>query len=499
VRTGPPKPQPLEAADANPPKNEMPIQKDTLQGLWRAKGFTSREAAADEDLLAFSGKMLDLEGGFMVHVEGNKLTLLCAAIEEKRIKQWTLKVVLDQTPKRFELTRQDSPVPEKDGRRPDTITGTYELLDNVLRIGCLGELFLDESLPTVPEGHALIMKLERVEPEYAEALMPLQGLWKLAQPDLEEKTFVLVEGEWMAERGVRKRNTSRFRLGPAARSAELSSLGVTHVREITFLGLTGGPEKAEALCGKTADGKIAFLWRDVVIWERASREDLAETELKPVMSKTYLAEKKRALTEFIAQYAATQAAQTAREELQRMPPDEEILELDAGELLRTGREHLRTEYLTAAKHIFQTIVNDYAGTEAAQSAKQELQRMPPEEEIREIEAARTLESVKKQLRLSDDRKQKLSLAARKRIKAAAEERLRRLVKDYPGTKAAAEAARLLDPAVQRAKEAPQKLTMAKLLLEQNPQRAKERLEELVKECPGTKEAQEAKQLLEKID
>ena len=180
-----------------------------------------------------------------------------------------------------------------------------------------------------------------------------------------------------------------------------------------------------------------------------------------------------------------------------MPTDEGIRELDAAEMLKTARAHLRAEYLAAAKGTFQGVIDNYPGTQAARTAKQELQRMPPEAEIREVEAARELISIKKQLASCHDRKQKLTKASRERIKASAEQRLRRVITYYPGTKAAAEARRLLDPVAKRENRAAQLLDMAKIVLPKNPQAGKRRLQEIVQDFADTKEAEEAKRLLEK--
>jgi outer membrane protein assembly factor BamD (BamD/ComL family) len=320
---------------------------------------------------------------------------------------------------------------------------------------------------------------------------------------------VLVEGECVREISKGEpgdwsalRLQGRAKPGDAKALSEVAkalSLGdVSDVREVTLFGASPPDKRVNGLFCRIDGGKMLFCYKDLTgafLWERATKEDLAAQELKSVMSKRSLAEKKQALDEFIAQYPSTQAAETARQELERMPSGEEIREIDAAGMLEIARAHLRAEYLAAAKGTFQGVMDNYPGTQAAETAKKELQRMPSEAEIHEMEAARELRSIKKQLESCHDRKQKLTKASRERVKASAEQRLRRLITYYPGTKAAAEAKRLVDPATQREKRAAELLRLAKMLLSNNPQAGEKRLKELVTEFAGTKAAEEAQQLL----
>lgn len=505
--TDPPEQEVAKAADANPPKSTLPKQNDVLEGLWRVKGFVGREAAHEENELAACGLLVD--------IQEDKATLLCGAIDEEGIKQWTLRVSPYEAPKRFELTREGPPLPAKYVGLPDTVRGTYEFVDDVLRIGFIGELnAMPEAANSAAVADQVLLDLERVEPEYAEALMALQGLWRQTEVisfghSEHKEARVLVEGECVvsAEKGVAAHLPGRFRLHPPLQSApagmsafeQFTGPETTWVdwREITFLGSSGADGQVGGLLGRTDDGRIV-IWAGLggVVWERVTAEDLAAEELKRVMSIELLAEKKLALQEFVVRHPDTQAAQTAGEELQRMPPDEEIRGIDGAEMLERAREHLRAGHPRAAKHGFQGVIDDYAGTEAARTAKEELDRMPPDDQIDEIEAATMLKSAREKLNSYHDLKQKISLQHRKQLKASAEQQLRDLIKAYPKTKAAEEARRLLDPALQREKRAAQLLDLAKQLLPNNPEAGKRRLKQLVKDFAGTKAAEEAKRLLE---
>ena len=459
-----------------------------LQGLWRVKGFAGQKAPSDEDRQAAFRMIID--------IQGNNVTLLWAVIDDKRIKKWSLRVMPNERPKQFELTREGPPLLEQPRWLPDTLGGTYELADDTLRIGVADQMarFLRKFLSGAGQAQTRIVELERIDEEYVQALSALQGLWKLTEPKTVEGRIVLVEGEWIRGTGSDKNMAIRFRLGPTEqpKSPDAPAPGSTVMRQITFFLL----ERVDAFLLTRDDGRVRIVaGLGSVGGERATTEDLAANELKPVMSRRSLAEKKQALEKFIAQYPGTGAAETARQELERMPTDEGIREINAAEMLKTAKEHLRAEYLTAAKGTFQGVIDDYPGTQAAETARQELERMPTEAEIREIEAARELRSAKFQLESCYDRKQKLTEASRGRVKASAEQRLRRLITYYPGTKAAAEAQRLLDPAIQREKQAAELLRLAKMLLSEDPQAAKRRLRELVTEFADTKAVEEAQRLL----
>ena len=463
--TDPPKQKQAKAANAN--------QKDTLEGLWRVIAIAGYDAAPDKDALR--------DFSLLFHVEGDKATLLCGPIDEKGIKKWTVKVFPDQAPKRFELTREGPPLPEKYARLPDTLRGTYEFVDDVLRIGLLKEAFLGGV-----EGDKVQIELERVDAKQVETLMALQGPWKqttrvaFGSPEQKE-TIVWVEGEWVVPERPRRKESMAwcFRLrrtivpegipAPDALGWPETTWGDCH--EITFAYAGGRHEGVDGFLVRTADGRtVVGFGLCYFLLERATTEDLAAAELKRVMSTTWLlAQKKLSLQKFVAKYAATQAAAEARQELERMPSDEEICELDAAKYLKHAQGFFDRQDRLRAKQHLQLIIDQYPDTEAAKKAKVE------------IEAATCLEKAL-EIRVGDQ--------------ALGDQRLKVVVRDYPGTNAASEAERVLDQAVQREKEAAELLRLAKMLLPDNPQAAKRRLEELVKGFAGTKAAEEARRLLE---
>jgi len=434
VNTAPPEQKPAKAANAIPLKKKMPNQEDTLQGLWRVKSVAAHE----------TGPKKAPQAGFssLVHVEGDKATFLCVPIDEDGIKKWTLKVLPDQVPKGFELTRGGPPVPKKHARFPDTLPGTYEFVDDVLRIGLrmdsLGE-FREPSSAAVEE-QTLVIELERVGAEHAETLMALQGLWKMK----EMSAIVLVEGEGV--RGMSKGEPgdwAAFRLHGRAKPGDakalseaakmLSSADVTDVREVTLFQPSRTAKAVNGLIARTDDGEMVFSCRELtgaLLWERATTEDLAAVESKRVMSVVsttwLLTQKKSTLQEFVAKYPDTQAAAEVGQELKRMPPDEEIRELDAAKYLKYARGFFDRQDRLRAKHDLQLIIDQYPDTEAAKNAKEELAATTSLEEALEIRVGN---------------------------QALGDQRLEFVIRDYPGTKAASEAKRVLDEAIQRKKMA----------------------------------------------
>jgi serine/threonine protein kinase len=285
----------------------------------------------------------------------------------------------------------------------------------------------------------------------------------------------------------------------AVKTAEQSPLGQRRQSLQAIIGKYGETKAAEK-----AHQLLLTLPSDSELWEREAEEALKTAE------EALLGQRSQAIQSVIDKYAGTKAAEKAR---QLLP---EILEMEAEDKLNTAKQ----APLGQRSQAFQEVIDKYDGTKAAERARQLLpgireleaedalntakqaplgQRSQAIQSVIDkyagtkaaVEASRLLPGIREMEAqvLVDTAKNEIE---QNKLKSA-RENLNAAKKLSPGGLAAAEAERLIVEVNEH--EAAEQLRQARLLLEANPAAARSRLQKIVRDFPNTRAAVEAERLL----
>jgi len=397
---------------------------DALQGSWRLETVNGVPVSARAEWAVLSDSW--------IQIGGSELRIAYPDDEAPESKPWQLTLLPEQSPKQFRASQSDKKV-----------RGIYQFVDDSLQI-CVAKD--QERLPADfkadDEAEQSVVTLRRMPAERAEAASAVQGDWRISSSSVPQLAGmrVTLRGELfrLHSHTGSEDTIGGFRLNPGQDPAQVDF---------------PLPRDANPMFGPPNGQPLKGIYR---------LED-----------------------------AKLQVCLPLRNNMPR--PADVKPETDKGEILivleRVTREWLANEMLAGAraarrlsekKRMLKQTTEDFTGTEAAQQAGVDLGRLPPDEQIREIEAEDSLREI---LRKKAGHVQK-------------EKMLQEHVTTWAGTKAAAEAEGLLPVKASREEVAAAKLRLAKKLMDRKSQTGKRWLQEIVDEFPETQSAAEAAKLLE---
>lgn len=397
---------------------------EQLQGCWNCQMLPSRTA-----LMAITRHNPMFQ--FWLRIEGDELTVVSAArIDFMSAPRPRLRLLPDEDPKQVEIRYDGKPVARAIyERRDDRVVVAFGTKPNVPP-----ERFAD-----VGKHGGTQLLLQRVPAAEVERLLPLQGAWKKIQGDWPGKDlepgFLIVVGQVAFWHGQRTRALGSFRLAADenSRKADLHHVpGIFRKTPPPVPAIWKLEDDRVTICASLGDERPVDFEPDEgeakFVLERMPRAEVLEAFAERALPQalkaggTYLAPRKQALRRFLERFPGTEAAARVQRELDKMPSDEEIAEIDARKFFALAEKSLADDSPVDARTQFQLLIERYPDTKAAAAARPKLKALT------ESEAARELRNTRAVLARSPQR---------------AKPRLKNIVARYPGTAAAGEAARLL--------------------------------------------------------